>query len=216
VNYWNTRNSGTEGRYPSVILTVQQKFELDLPALWRELPPAHLLASDAWRFEWVDELRVPVEHKEALLDSLRYSSLFAMDKTTPGRSWVAVIDPALGVVRALASIVTIELTDVAFPDFWRLGVPDFPVDGVEPWTSQRFEVELAGHPAIVVHDIGAYTFDLNGAVIAERYVGTVFPDAGSTVVQLEILAEDLEAFDDIVAVGNAVLDGLRFAAADLD
>ncbi|CAN5346712.1 hypothetical protein BH11ACT2_BH11ACT2_02610 [soil metagenome] len=53
-------------------------------------------------------------------------------------------------------------------------------------------------------------------MLSERYIGTVFPDSGSAALQLEILAENTAVFDDIVASGNALLDGLRLAAPELD
>jgi hypothetical protein len=199
-----------------MIVTVQQRFELELPSLWRELPPASVLASDDWRFEWVDELSVDVERKEELLDSLFYAAAFVLDKMDDGRSWVAIIDPRLGIVRAMASITTLELTEDAFPAYYELAVPEMPLLGAIIWSSQNSEATLAGEPAIVLHEIGAYNFEENGATMSERYVGTVFPDSGSTAVQLEILAEDLGAFADIVASGNALLGGLRFAEPELD
>ncbi|CAN5346642.1 hypothetical protein BH11ACT2_BH11ACT2_02600 [soil metagenome] len=137
-----------------MILTVHQRFELDLPALWRELPPASVLACDDWRFEWVDELKVSVEHKEELLESLYYTGAFVMDKTVDGRSWVAVIDPVRGLVPALASIKTIELADEVFPDYHLLAVPALPLLGAVPWNAQSSETTLGGQPAIVVHQIG--------------------------------------------------------------
>ena len=199
-----------------MILTVHQRFELDLPMQWRELPPAGVLTSDEWRFEWVDELHVTVERKEELLESLHYAAAFVLDKMDDGRAWVAVIDPQLGVVRAMASLRTIPLTDDAFPHYHELAVPEMPLLGAIIWHSQNTEATLAGHPSIVLHELGAYNFEENGAMISERYVGTVFPDASDSAIQLEILAEDVAAFSDLVATGNAVLDGLRFAAPELD
>ena len=199
-----------------MILTVQQKYELDLPALWRELPPASVMENDGWIFEWVDEMTISVECKEDLLESLGYAASFAMGKMTPGRSWVAIIDPARGLVRAMASIVTIDLSDDFFPEYYTVSTPALPVEGAVSWNAQTTDATLAGHPAVVVHEVAAYNFDEDGPVISERYVGTVFPDTSNTVVQLEILAEDLESFADIVATGNAVLGGLRFADPELD
>ena len=199
-----------------MILTVHQRFELDLPATWRELPPASVLASDEWRFEWVDELLVSVERKEELLESLFYAAVFVMDKMDDGRSWVAVINPELGIVRAMASVITIPLTDDTFPHYHELAVPELPLHGAIIWHSQNTEATLGGNPSIVLHELGAYNFDDNGPMISERYVGTVFPDASDSAIQLEILAEDVAAFTDLVATGNAVLDGLRFAAPELD
>jgi hypothetical protein len=199
-----------------MILTVHQRFELDLPTLWREFPPTSVLASDGWRFEWVDEISVPVECKEGLLESLRYAAEFVLEKMDDNRSWVAVIDPELGIVRAVASLVTIALRDDVFPDYHVVAVPEVPVLGAIAWHGQNTEETLGGHPAIVLHEVGAYNFEENGAVISERYVGTVFPDAGDTAIQLEILAEDIAAFADIVATGNAILEGLRFAPVELD
>jgi hypothetical protein len=195
----------------SVILTVHQRYELELPTLWRELPPTSVLASDGWRFEWVDELSVTVDRKETLLESLSYAAAFVMDKMDDGRSWVAIIDPVLGLVRATASIATIPLTDDSVYGYLDVAAPRLPLSGAIVWNTQNTEATLGGHPAIVLHELGAYNFEENGASISERYVGTVFPDAGNTAVQLEILAEDTTVFADIVAAGNAVLDGLRFA-----
>lgn len=199
-----------------MILTVQQRFELELPRLWRELPPASVLAFDEWRYEWVDELDVAFERKENLLESLLYAASFAMDKMIDGRSWVAVIDPESATVTAVASLTTINLTDDSVESYTQLAGPEMPLQGGIVWSSQTTEATLAGHPGIVLHEIGAYNFEENGATLSERYVGTVFPDAGGTAVQLEILAEDTAAFGDIVASGNALLDGLRVAATDLD
>jgi hypothetical protein len=194
-----------------VILTVHQRYELELPTLWRELPPSSVLESDGWRFEWVDELSVTVDRKETLLESLYYAASFVLNKMDDGRSWVAIIDPVRGLVRAMASIATIPLTDDSVYGYLDVASPDLPLRGAIVWNTQNTEANLGGHPAIVLHEFGAYNFEENGASISERYVGTVFPDAGNTAVQLEILSEDTSAFADIVAAGNAVLDGLRFA-----
>jgi len=199
-----------------VIVTVHQRYELELPPLWRELPPPSVLTSDGWRFEWVDELSVHVDRKETLLESLFYAAAFVIAKMDDDRSWVAIIDPALGIVRAMASISTISLTGDSVRAYLDVAAPALPLTGGIVWSAQNTEATLAGHPALVLHEFGAFNFEENGARISERYVGTVFPDSGNTAVQLEILAEDTEAFGDIVAAGNAVLDGLRFADLDLD
>ena len=94
-----------------MIVTVHQRYELELPPLWRELPPPSVLTSDGWRFEWVDELSVHVDRKETLLESLFYAAAFVIAKMDDDRSWVAIIDPALGIVRAiLAATVSGEPT----------------------------------------------------------------------------------------------------------
>jgi len=197
-----------------MILTVQQRFELDLPTNWRELPPASVMATSEWLFEWTDEAPIMADRKGALAKSLADAAAFALEKMNRSRTWVAIIDPNLGLVRAMASITTIELSDDIFPYYSVIASPEIPVDGAISWVNTDSDAVLAGEPAIIVHGIGAYP-SADGAVMAERYVGTLFPDAGSTAVQLEILAEDLESFRDIVASGNAVLAGLRFAV-DLD
>jgi hypothetical protein len=197
----------------SVARSVQQDIELELPHHWRELPPAPVLGSHDWIFEIVEETAWPAQQREALAVSIEECAQFALAHVEQDRSWIAIIDPRVGLVRAIASIVTIELTDERVADLVGFTTPDMPLLGAHLWSTQRSQERLAGHPSTVVHDIAAYNFDEGGPVIAERYVGTVVPDTGTTAVQLEILAEDLSSFDDIVATGNGVLDGLRLVDA---
>ena len=188
-----------------MILTLQQKFEVELPAGWRELPPAHVLAVGDWIFEWVEEIGTIPELKPNLIRALGETADFVLANLSEDRSWVAVIDSAdPSRVRGVASIVALSVDEASE----RISSPKVPVVGSVVWVSERFETTIANFPAVVLHNVG-----VNNAAgipeLAERYVGTVF-SGDSLVVQLEILAEDLDVFSDIVALGSSVLAGLRF------
>jgi hypothetical protein len=118
------------------------------------------------------------------------------------RVWVVITDPDFPLyVSAIASIDTIVLVDGLVP------VPLLPVDGGVLLADVTSAATLGGLPASVVYQLGAYDFE-PGTRLTERYVGTVITPGATEGVQLDILADELWSFDDIVAAGNAVLDGI--------
>ena len=186
-----------------MILTVEQGFEIELPTGWRELPPAHVLAVGSWIFEWVEELDVAPELKPGLIRSLGEAGDFVRANLNLNRSWVAVLDPSdSSRVRAVTSIVAMSADEASHIDV--------AVLSAVVWHRNVSETTVAGHRAVVLHDLGVYTDTLGDPTLAERFVGTVYPAGSDSVVRLEILAEDTETFGDIVALGTRVLDGLAF------
>jgi hypothetical protein len=211
-----------------MILTLEQKFDVELPTGWYELPPAHVLALGHWIYEWVEEIATP-ERKENLIRALGETADFVLANLSENRSWVAIMDPIdSGRVRAVASVATLAPGEAADS----ITNPELPIVGAVSWFSERYEQTIANFPAIVIHDIAVYPSlsgdsdvaeryvgtvypSLSGdSDVAERYVGTVYPNSDGSVVQLEILAEDIGVFDDIIVLGNSVLDGLRTADQD--
>jgi hypothetical protein len=191
-----------------MILTLEQKFEVELPTGWRELPPAHVLAVGDWIFEWVEEIGVRPDLKPNLIRALGETADFVLANLSENRSWVAVLDPSdYSRVRGVASVVALPASEAADS----ITAPAVPIHAVN-WMSEQFDTTIAGSPAVVLHDIAVHE-SLVGPELAERFVGTVF-SGDSSVVQLEILAEDLDVFRDIVALGTTVLAGLRFVDED--
>lgn len=187
-----------------MILTLRQKFDLELPTGWRELPPAHVLAVGHWIFEWVEELGTAPELKADLIRSLGEAANFVLANLSDDRSWVAILDPSTrGRVVAVASIDAMPRV--------RADDTAIPVGGVVVWRTDIHECTIAGHDAVVQHNLGVYTDNLGDPTLAERYVGTVYPEDSDDAVRLDILAESIDVFGDIVAHGNRVLDGLAFA-----
>lgn len=193
-----------------MILTLKQKFELDLPAGWRELPPASVLATDSWIYEWVEVAGVPVDCRESLAGELQLAADLILTNLDQSRTWMVVADPAdPSVIGALASIVAFEPVDSDIPSAANhIGRPALPADKTVSWMAETIETTLAGHPALILHDTFVFTF-VRGPELIERYVGTLFPDAPSDIVQLEILTHNTSAFGDLIALGNTVLAGLR-------
>ena len=184
-----------------MILTVEQGFQIELPTGWRELPPAHVLAVGSWLFEWVEELGVAPELKPQLIHSLGEAGAFVLANLNLNRSWVAVLDPSdHSRVCAVASIVAMS-TDEA-------SNTEVPIISAVVWSTNQTETTIAGHPAVVLHNIGVYTDTLGDPTLAERFVGTVYPAHSDSVVRLEIFAEDTTVFGDIVTLGTRVLYGL--------
>jgi hypothetical protein len=74
------------------------------------------------------------------------------------------------------------------------------------------EESLAGHPAVVVHEVatvrGPQAPDLRPPVLQHRFVATIFVP-GDLAVQLQISTPDLTAFADLPAVGRAMADSIR-------
>jgi hypothetical protein len=193
-----------------MILTLKQKFELDLPVGWRELPPASVLATDTWIYEWVEVAGVPVECRESLAGELQLAASLILSNLDQSRTWMTVADPTdPSIVGALASIVAFEPVDSDSPSsVSAIGRPALPEDRTVSWMAETIETTIADHPALVLHDTFVFTFE-RGPELIERYVGTLFPDAPSDIVQLEILTSNTSSFGDLVGLGNAVLAGLR-------
>lgn len=191
-----------------MIVEVARRVALELPTGWRELPPPAVLATGAWICEWVEESKAPVECRADLADSLAVAADFVLMRSDDERAWILMTDPTDSVVIGLASVAVQHPVSAAIEaEAERFVEAPITVETASLWARLSAPTTLAGFPASVAHDIVQVEYPA-GLRITERYVGTVFPDAGIGAVQLEIDAGSLDAFDDIVAFGDAVLGTL--------
>jgi hypothetical protein len=195
-----------------MILSLEHEYELDLPAGWHEMPPAAVLRSADWVYEWIEgDLDVPSTSRENLARALEGTAQFVVEHDQKDRVWIALIDPTFPeVVLGVASIIAYRPTVNISPGLvGTASTPPLPRNGSLSWARQKTTTTLANLPAIVLHELLIAPVD-GVNVVTERYVGTVFPDFIPLVVQLELLATDLTVFADIVQSGDEILEGLRF------
>lgn len=189
-----------------MIVTVEEAVELVLPAGWRELPPAHVMATDDWMWEWVECTEVACDKRETFTRSLVTLSRIARAASGGGRTWILLSGPALGTAAAgLAAISLVEPTEADT-------VPDFLVPGGVGWWRSESATRVPFGDVAEVHDILVSPLPgTDESLVVERYIGTVTSSSSHLKVRLEMFSPSVDAFGDIVAAGESALDGLRFA-----
>ncbi|MFT4122584.1 MAG: hypothetical protein QM635_01995 [Microbacteriaceae bacterium] len=194
-----------------MIVSVSLGVELDLMPGWRELPPAPVLVGSEWAFEWVEESNAPAHRRAALVTTLTTVARFASAPARADRVWLLVSDPAdASSVLGLASL-SVQRTAEAANDAEGCAEAGIDLPHALLWGARSELTVLAGHPAEIRHEF-ALLERPGGPALTEHYVGTVYPHAAVAAVRLEISAGGLAAFGDVVALGDAVLNGLRFVS----
>ena len=190
-----------------MIVTVEESVELVLPAGWRELPPARVMQTDDWMWEWVECTEVACDRRETFTRSLAALSRFARDAADDGRTWIVLSGAAVGT--AAVGVAAIRLIDPAHAEVER----EFLIPDVHSWSRTRSRGRVPFGEVYSMQDIivAPVPGTEGESVLTERYIGSVTSDHAALCVQLEIFAPSVDAFGDIIAVGEAALAGLRFA-----
>jgi hypothetical protein len=194
-----------------MIVCVEQDIELELPGNWRELPPTAVLASKSWICEWVEETSLSLEARVELVEGLAQAADFVLARgADDDHTWILILDPCTpSRVRGLAMIRSQDAADAALESNAAIfASAPLLLETASSWAGSTELATFGSYPSTVLHEF--LRIDLPaGPVVTERYVGTVFPDRVVSALQLEIAGEGLQSFDDIVAVGNAVLGSIR-------
>jgi hypothetical protein len=181
-----------------VILSVQQ-VELELPAGWYEMPPTNVLESSDWLFEWVESSGIPQHSRADYALALAHAGELVHAAFEADRQWIAIT--SRGTLVALASMVARRPELIS-------SVPDFRVPDVRLWDRDLTYAQTVCGARISVHEFAVADMGA-GPTVGERYVGTVYPTSADLAVQLEIVTDNLAAFDDMVAAGDMALAGIR-------
>lgn len=189
-------------------MSVPTGTRLVLPAAdpWIEVPP-DAAGRQSMRAALAEQLAPP--QRAALAQELD-RALIAIDADPrPSRQyaiWVTRSGPAV------IAVLTLDLYAAKPGDRQRYldGIAERLDSSPTRFTGRVLEAELAGAPAVVLHDFVTRA----GAQLCERYLATLFVDEFGLMVQLEITTPDLDLFADIVDAGNTLANRLRWVDGD--
>jgi hypothetical protein len=185
-----------------MILTLEESVELDLLPGWRELPPARVLATDDWMWEWVECTEVACDRRERFTAALGRASQFVREVGASERLWMIVSDPSGPPERmAVAAVSVVSRDDVAV-------VPESLIDGLHVFAREERSLALPVGELHSIHDLVVVP-DRGIPILGERYVGWLTREEHQPIVRLELLCGSVDAFTDLLALGESALVGTR-------
>ncbi len=188
------------------------------------LPPGWYRMPRGTKSSWIDEIVAAADRADvpelALRRSLEAAAAAATAQARPHRIHLMYLgDPPAAAVLAWASVDVFARGggDAAwYAAQVRAAEPEAPDDPVAVWHREVEEREVGGAPAVMVHDL-LTDAEPDGRVAHQRVLVALFPDtAGGAgrIVQVQLSTPNLALFDDVVAAGVALAEGVDIAAED--
>ncbi|WP_368499002.1 hypothetical protein [Herbiconiux sp. A18JL235] len=191
-------------------------FSLGLPTGWHEVP-----AAGAGEARTALAATGPASTGDAEADAvLARAHRFASAQGRPARRHFVYLGGSQPVrARAWAFLELLPRGGVSIAEFATAAAAtpaagasspaaDSPSAGPRFYRRETEQVELAGLPCVVVHDV-VEPGGASARALQQRLVATIFPDDPAIVVRFELSSPDLLVFDDFVRSGVEFANTLR-------
>lgn len=187
---------------------------LPTPGGWRLVPPP---GSDSERWVASTIADVSESSRERLTADLnRIVSVAASDPRVTRTRAVFISAQADSQVSAFLTIDYYAAGDDAYAEYWSKVSASLEgastTVGSQVFTGRAIEHELAGSPAVVVHDFLSAATSTGGTALQERYLAAIFPEDGGIMIEVQITTADLNLFGNIVDYGDSIANTITWKA----
>lgn len=194
----------------------QIAYTFNRPAGWLMLPAVDRFDEPGWIDELVEPLGLAIAARMRLEADLEKEASLARAQNLPlRRRWVFLPDGDAGAVFAVMNLDLIHGSGINQASLLE-GMRSAPaVEGASSWEDSYEAVELAGRPAVSGRQLLIVEAGDGEQYVNEVYRAAIVTPAQGTVMRVVISTPDIALFDDIVAYGDELVNGISFTPAVL-